>query len=1611
MMSLVGFGQASENFENIPASNTNYLSRTWIGTNTVTWTAVRARTDQSLNTKAICTDGTGSVTSPSYANGMGTLTFKYVRAFTGTAARSIEVFVNNIKIGSTITVTANSDIIQNYSQTINLTGNVILELRTTGAQIKIDDIAWTAFAPTTPFLTLIGTVAHPSTCPAIATPAITYTITNTGTAAANVTITNNNAIDFTVSPLSSTSIGAPNGTATFTVTFNPATSGPKSASLTANFNTSTASGSIGISGIGTAVVAQSATTTTATAIAATGATLNGNNTLGTCPSSTVRGFVYAPTATNNSPQVGGAGVIVVNESSALASATFSESVSGLTPSTNYSFVAYEFNGTSYVYGAVFTFSTAVLISNLSDIFSSGGEATLISSLRNTPLISSNTDGIQVWQFLIRDGGSTLTDADTLPTIVNNITITRSPGNAIDDWADAIQSVALFSGNIKIADGVVSANQIVFSGLPLISVPDNTNVALTIRLSLQINVDNITPNTNIDGDDFGFQISQGNVTFDATGSGKATFSTTSTNGSNILDIVATALTFGNQPTDTNINEVMSPNVTIKAIDVNGNVDRDFVAAVSVTSTGNMSPANTAVNAILGVATFNTIVHTALGTGLILTASSDGFANINSGLFKISIATIFKSGDLIFVGYDGQVTGTGTGDDEFLIATMIDIIPNSSFSIVNSRYEAGAIANNRTNKWGGSGDIASDPPGVETVRYVGNNTIQAGSILKIRADNGIYDIRKIIGTTTSANVFATEFLVSNNGSTPNLSTSAPDQIYLIQGSLISDGTIDANQANYILNGTVLHGITNQTAWVPLTSLCSGGNTNTARVSRLHPALACFNVENTGLNAESAYYENDKAHGLTSKRNIINAVGDNVNNWTFSTGRYNFSPATTSATSAGKTFLISAGSPDGTWIGDKLGDNTNWFNCGNWSGLSVPDENTDVTIDTNSLSIAGVRENATFSNDFADIAKCKNLTISNQKVQITANILNKLEVHGNLIIDAGGALDMSDANVSIADGQLYLYGNWTNNADETFFKQGESTVHFVGSTPQIINNVTGTGTEIFYNVVLNNNFETNISNDLYALGNVIVSSGTTLKIASNDYVRAERQLINNGTIDIANNGSLVQVVDGLSNGNTGIFKMQRIAKLRLQDYCYWSSPIIDNVFPVKNISPLTANNHIWKWIPTGYNLNGTISSTGNWVNTIENMKAGQGYIVRGPAGSSASIIADMPATFTGTPNNGIVNTPIIRGDYDGLPYLGNNGTQITKDGDNYNLIGNPYPSAIDAKKFLTANNNIEGKILVWRHGMLPNSNVAQPFYNTYGANYDVNDYVTYNLTGASEQGGYNGNIPAGQGFMVLMLHSAPTPSNIVFSNALRLKTDNSVVNNSQFFRSSNVANTIPTEGRYWLYMKGNNLVNNTMIGYVEGATNNNDRLYDATNNSKENQNFYSTIDHNSFAIQGRNIPFSVADIVPLGFKSPTTSTYKIGIAGADGLFINDNQNIFLEDKQLNIIHNISSSEYEFTSAQGTFNNRFVLRYDNVALANPVFEKSSNVFVYQKNETIFISSENESIASIIIYDLLGRNIFEKQSINNKQIEISTIAKNNSPLFVKTTFENGKTVTTKIIF
>ena len=143
---------ATEDFENIPAPSGSYTNHTWTGFDGGEWNATGARTDQTMpgSNRAMLlgnsSNGIRTITSPVYPGGIGTLSFDYVRGFTGTGDRSFRVFVNGVQIGTDVVVDNLSDAIVTYSQAIDFPGDVQLVIESVGtAQILFDNLTWTCF--------------------------------------------------------------------------------------------------------------------------------------------------------------------------------------------------------------------------------------------------------------------------------------------------------------------------------------------------------------------------------------------------------------------------------------------------------------------------------------------------------------------------------------------------------------------------------------------------------------------------------------------------------------------------------------------------------------------------------------------------------------------------------------------------------------------------------------------------------------------------------------------------------------------------------------------------------------------------------------------------------------------------------------------------------------------------------------------------------------------------------------------------------------------------------------------------------------------------------------------------------------------------------------------------------------------------------------------------------------------------------------------------------------------------------------------------------------------------------------------------------------------------
>src|SRR5690606_35176344 len=143
----------------------------------------------------------------------------------------------------------------------------------------------------------------------------------------------------------------------------------------------------------------------------------------------------------------------------------------------------------------------------------------------------------------------------------------------------------------------------------------------------------------------------------------------------------------------------------------------------------------------------------------------------------------------------------------------------------------------------------------------------------------------------------------------------------------------------------------------------------------------------------------------------------------------------------------------------------------------------------------------------------------------------------------------------------------------------------------------------------------------------------------------------------------------------------------------------------------------------------------------------------------------------------------------------------------------------------------------------------------------------------------------------------------------------------------------------------------------------------------------------------------------------SYALAVQNYDGLFEAENQDIFIEDLEYGIIHNIKQSPYTFTAdTSGLFENRFVLRFTNQALSNPEFNTQNISITAPESRYIKITSASQPIDQVLVYDLLGRVLITHKKVNAQELTLTEVPEASGTYLVKAVLQNGSKKVQKII-
>lgn len=527
------------------------------------------------------------------------------------------------------------------------------------------------------------------------------------------------------------------------------------------------------------------------------------------------------------------------------------------------------------------------------------------------------------------------------------------------------------------------------------------------------------------------------------------------------------------------------------------------------------------------------------------------------------------------------------------------------------------------------------------------------------------------------------------------------------------------------------------------------------------------------------------------------------------------------------------------------------------------------------------------------------------------------------------------------------------------------------KIETNYNGAATPNGSSLVINSN--TQLTSDL-TVCSCKINDKVTLTVPKDITLTVDEDIniLGEGKLLILDGGSLLQTstAKNMLTGSAKAFEIQRTTNVVRYDVTYWSSPVIG--LSMHDLSPETLYDkyHYWnatttKWVPSYY---------GQKV-----MEAGYGYSIRAPQTYDLATPSNFTAKFTGVPNNGNIQISIVSG--------------------KLNLLGNPYPSSIDAEKFILDNGDV-GPLYFWSHNTPP-----KKIEGTNTFTYDSADFAVFTLMGQTQPSPKgqvpNGYIATGQGFF-----TQPNVSSILFTNEQRVKAKNTT-----FFKTTEKTGQIE-KNRLWLNLTNSQgAFKQMLIGYATGATNNLDYNYDATTmGSNSYIDFYSISEAKKLTVQGRALPFDNSDLVPIGYKSTVEGNLTISIDHADGFF--NTQAVYLEDKTTGIITDLRTSNYTFKTAIGTFTDRFVLRYTKKTLGTDDFENlKDGVLVSVKSKAVNVTSGTENIKEVQIYTIGGQMLYNKTKVDTKELEIKNLYSGNQVLLIKVILENNSVVTKKIIY
>ena len=563
----------------------------------------------------------------------------------------------------------------------------------------------------------------------------------------------------------------------------------------------------------------------------------------------------------------------------------------------------------------------------------------------------------------------------------------------------------------------------------------------------------------------------------------------------------------------------------------------------------------------------------------------------------------------------------------------------------------------------------------------------------------------------------------------------------------------------------------------------------------------------------------------------------------------------------------------------------------------------------------------------------------------------------------------------------------------------------------------------------------------------SFSQLSVRNNTYVFVNDEIVfveddvNLGEADsriyLRSEGQLIQGTGTTGNSGDGELSVYQEANVDEYEYNYWCSPIADQSSDAFGVSLLNDATSITASTPATYNHNSNYNGTSSplniepywiwkfiasdeysdWIHVQGNttINPGEGFSMKGTSGSSSAQQYD----YRGKPNTGTIGVSVLN--------------------NQFTLVGNPYPSALDALEYIHDTENasvITGTLLYWEQDPSINSHALRDYdggYATYTISaggvpsYTPATFSTYNGNGTINgvgSGSPSGKtprryIPIGQGFMV----EGTATGTVKAKNAHRAYIKETNVD-SEFFKTSNTKKdktkqtkqgftVVPNDyKRFRLNIDFNNTYTRQLLeNFHETATTGFDYGLESKINVNDilKSDAYFSNDNSTYLVEA--LPFDEALKIPLVIKVNQSMPVRIRIADIQNF--NSNLPIYIHDIEKDMFINLKNQDFDINLETGNYTNRFEITFskNSLSTANETFV---NFNVFQNNKTAKLKLFNPNaleIASFSLFDISGRRVLKKRiSSHKKSHKYSTNSLSDGVYIAKIHLSNNQVFSKKVI-